>query len=128
VSSDNSPGPFTAHLGLRLVSADADGAVMEADPGAEHCNGGAILHGGYLSALLDSATGWAVHAADDSEAGWPHVQISVQFVRAALPGEPLVCTARCLSKGRRIATAEGEIRQRGRVVARATSTHAALRS
>ncbi len=122
-----SPGPFTNHLGFELVRADADGAHLAALPGPEHCNGGGILHGGYLSALLDSTTGWAVHAHDDSGGAWPHVQISVQFLRAAVPGETLTCSARCVSQGRRLATAEAEVRQGGRVVARATSTHAALR-
>ena len=127
MSADSYLGPFTAHLGFRLLRADADGAAMEADPGEEHLNGGGILHGGYLGALLDSATGWAVHAADDAGVAWPHVQLNTQFIRAARAGELLTCTARCVSRGRRMATAEAEVHQNGRIVARATSTHAALR-
>ena len=122
----NGPGPFSALLGFRLVSATDEGAVIEADPTAEHCNGGGILHGGYLSALLDSATGWAVHARVPDGVPAPHVQLTVQYVRAALPGSTLVCTARCISAGRRIASAEAEVHQDGRVVARAVTSHAVL--
>jgi len=119
------PGPFATHLGFRVVRADAEGAVVEATPGPEHVNGGGILHGGYLNALLDSATGWAVHATGAGVVA-PHVQLSTQFVRAGAPGRPLVCVATCISSGRRIAMTEGEITQDGRVIARATGTHAVI--
>ena len=88
-----SPGPFAQHLGFRVVRADAEGAVVEADPGPEHLNGGGILHGGYLGALLDSATGWAVHASGPEEMVAPHVQLNTQFLRAGSAGEPLGATA-----------------------------------
>ncbi len=120
------PGPFSEHLGFRVVHADEDGAIMEADPGPEHLNGGGIVHGGYLSALLDSTTGWAVHARVRPGVAVPHVQISVQFVRAAVAGTTLVCRGRCISSGRRISSAEAEITQGGRVVARAVTSHAVL--
>ncbi|GHJ61162.1 esterase [Nocardioides sp. OK12] len=120
------PGPFSAHLGFRVVRADADGAVVEADPGPEHLNGGGILHGGYLSALLDSATGWAVHAAGPEGMVAPHVQLNAQFLKAGVAGQPLVCTATCTSVGGRICTTQGEVTQAGRVIARATGTHAVI--
>ncbi|MFN8112756.1 MAG: PaaI family thioesterase [Solirubrobacterales bacterium] len=123
---DYSPGPFSAHLGFRVLKADAEGSLVEADPGPEHCNGGGIVHGGYLSALLDTATGWAVHALTPDDVAAPHVQISVQFVRAALPGTMLVCRGRSVQAGRRIASAEAEITQDGKVIARANTTHAVL--
>ena len=56
------PGPFSALLGFRYLSVDESESVVEADPGPEHCNGGGIVHGGFLASLLDTATGWAVHA------------------------------------------------------------------
>lgn len=120
------PGPFSQHLGFRVVRADAEGAVVEADPQPEHLNGGAILHGGYLSALLDSATGWAVHGAGPEGMVAPHVTLTTQFLKAGVAGRPLVATATCTSLGRRICTTEGEVTQDGRVIARATGTHAVI--
>ncbi len=122
------PGPFAKHLGFRIVRADADGAVIEADPAPEHLNGGGIVHGGYLSALLDSTTGWAVHARVPVGVAAPHVQISVQFVRAAVAGSTLVCRGTCTSAGRRICSAEAVITQGERVIARAVTSHAVLGS
>lgn len=121
------PGPFATHLGFRVVRADADGAVMHADPQPEHANGGGILHGGYLTALLDSTTGWAVHAQLPEGVAAPHVQLTVQYVRAGLVGAPLVCRGRCITAGRRVASAEAEITQDDRVIARAITSHAVLR-
>lgn len=119
------PGPFSQLLGFRYVHADNDGAHVEADPGPEHCNGGGIVHGGFLSSLLDTTTGWAVHARLPAGAAAPHVQLSVQYVRAALPGAPLVCHGTA-SVGRRIASSTAEITQDGRLVAKAVASHAVL--
>jgi len=120
------PGPFSALLGFRYVSAGDDEAVVEADPGPEHCNGGGIVHGGFLASLLDTTTGWAVHARVPEGVAAPHVHLSVQYVRAAVPGVTLVCRGRCLSVGGRIGSTEAEITQDGRVVARAVGSHAVL--
>jgi acyl-CoA thioesterase len=120
------PGPFSSLLGFRYISVDADEAVVEADPGPEHCNGGGIVHGGMLASLLDTATGWAVHARVPAGTAAPHVQLSVQYVRAARPGAVLVCRARCLNVGRRIGSTEAEITQDGVLVAKGSGTHAVL--
>jgi uncharacterized protein (TIGR00369 family) len=120
------PGPFSALLGFRYIGVDSDEAVVEADPGPEHCNGGGIVHGGMLASLLDTTTGWAVHARVPDGTAAPHVHLSVQYVRAAFPGQVLVCRARCLSVGSRIGSTEAEITQGDHVIARAVGTHAVL--
>jgi acyl-CoA thioesterase len=120
------PGPFSDLLGFRYVRVDATEGVVEADPGPEHCNGGGILHGGFLASLLDTTTGWAVHARVPAGVAAPHVHLSVQYVRAAVAGETLVCRARVVSVGGRIGSTEADVTQDGVVVARAMGTHAVL--
>jgi acyl-CoA thioesterase len=120
------PGPFSALLGFRYIGVGEDEAIVEADPGPEHCNGGGIVHGGFLASLLDTTTGWAVHARVPAGAAAPHVHLSVQYVRAAVPGATLVCRGRCVGVGRRIGSTEAEITQNGVVVARAVGSHAVL--
>ena len=120
------PGPFSALLGFRYISVDEVESVVEADPGPEHCNGGGFVHGGFLASILDTTTGWAVHARLPDGTAAPHVHLSIQYVRAALPGETLICRARCVSVGGRIGSTEAEVTQRGAVVARAVGTHAVL--
>jgi uncharacterized protein (TIGR00369 family) len=121
-----SPGPFSRMLGFRLVQATEEGVVIEATPGPEHANGGGILHGGYLASLLDSTTGWAVHAALPDGQPAPHTHLSVQYLRAGMVGQPLVATGRCVRAGRRVAAAEAEVAQDGVVIARAVTSHAVL--
>lgn len=120
------PGPFSKLLGFRYISVDEHEAVVEADPGPEHCNGGGIVHGGFLAALLDTTTGWAVHARVPAGVAAPHVQLSVQYVSVALPGTPLVCLGHCEAVGKRIGSTEAVITQGERVVARAVGSHAVL--
>jgi uncharacterized protein (TIGR00369 family) len=120
------PGPFSALLGFRYISVDEEESVVEADPGPEHCNGSGIVHGGFLASILDTTTGWAVHARLPEGSGAPHVHLSIQYVRAAVPGETLTCRARCGRVGGRIGSTEAELIQRGAVVARAIGTHAVL--
>ena len=120
------PGPFSTMLGFRLVELTEEGAVMEATPGPDHVNGGGIVHGGYLSSLLDSTTGWAVHSSLPPGTAAPHTHLSVQYLRAAVEGDRLVCTGRCLKAGRRVAGAEAEITRDGVVIARAMTSHAVL--
>lgn len=120
-------GPFSRLLGFRLVEATPGGAVMEAQPTLDHANGGGILHGGYLSTLLDSATGWAVHAALPDGVRAPHIQLTVQYLRMAVPGVPLTCRAKAVTVGRRVAAAEAEVTQDGKLVARGVTSHAVLR-
>jgi acyl-CoA thioesterase len=125
VTSDGlpAPGPFSALLGFRTVQVEDGEVVLEADPGPEHLNGGGIVHGGFLSALLDSATGWAAHTRVPPERTVPHLSLSVQYVRAAAPGATLTCRARVVGGGRRAVSVDAEITQRGKVVARASSSH-----
>jgi acyl-CoA thioesterase len=120
------PGPFSALLGFRYIVVDDNEAVVEADPGPEHCNGGGIVHGGFLASLLDTTTGWAVHARTPTGAAAPHVHLTVQYIRAAKPGTTLICRGRCVALGRRVGSTEAEITQAGVVVARAVGTHAVL--
>ncbi|WP_183407762.1 PaaI family thioesterase [Nocardioides marmoriginsengisoli] len=120
------PGPFSALLGFRYISIAGGVAVVEADPTTEHCNAGGIVHGGFLSSMLDTTTGWAVHAQLPPGTAAPHVQLSVQYVRAALPGITLVCTGTASAVGRRIASTDAEILQDGRLIARAVASHAVL--
>ena len=121
-----SPGPFSHSLGFRLVERSAERVVMEADPGPEHANGGGILHGGYLASLLDSTTGWAVHSALPPGRPAPHTHLSVQYLRAGLPGTPLRCIGRCVRAGRTVAAGEAEVWQNGKLIARAVSSHSVI--
>lgn len=48
------------HLGYRLMEWTEDHAVVELDVQNHHCNRAGILHGGVLTTLMDTASGYAV--------------------------------------------------------------------
>jgi acyl-coenzyme A thioesterase PaaI-like protein len=47
--------PFMVSLGIRVTEASGGRVVMVATPGDDHRNLGGIVHGGYLSTIMDSA-------------------------------------------------------------------------
>jgi len=125
-SDPRQPRHFSRLLGFRYVHAADGTAHVEGDPTEDHCNGHGIVHGGYLAALLDTTTGWAVHTRLPDGVAAPHVHLSIQYVRAASPGTTLVCHGRAVTAGRRSGATEAEITQDGAVIARALGTHAVL--
>jgi uncharacterized protein (TIGR00369 family) len=120
------PRHFAQVLGFIYVRADADEAVVEVTPLPEHCNERGIVHGGFLAALLDTTTGWAVHVVLPDGTAAPHFQLTVQYLNAAVPGIKLTCVGRAIKSGRRTAATEAEIFQDAKVVARAIASHVVL--
>jgi uncharacterized protein (TIGR00369 family) len=100
----------------------------------QHLNPNGALHGGVVSFLLDGAMGRAVRAALEEAAPAPDkvfnvaITLHVTFERPIRkPGTVLYAEGRMTKRGKRIAFAEGELREEGgEVVARATSTHSLL--
>jgi uncharacterized protein (TIGR00369 family) len=80
--------------------------------------------GGWISTLLDSAMGCAVHSMLKPGHGFTTVDMTVSFVRAVLPTTgKLTCEAKIIHSGGRIATAEGRVIDAGgKLIAHGTET------
>lgn len=114
-----------AALGLRLARVEPGLVEVALAPEPRWLNAAGFLHGGYLAAVLDSTTGWAVLTRLDPGQVCPHVHLSVQPLRAVWrPDAGLRCVARAVRVGRTVAAAEADVLDGDRLVARATSTHA----
>ena len=88
--------PFMVSLGLRVTEARRGRVVVDGTPGGDHLNHAGFVHGGYLSALMDTATAFAL----------PHraraVRVAVYFAREACgPLSPL-SSSRRVSDMRRV--------------------------
>ena len=125
-TAETRPRHFAHLLGFTYVRADANEAVVEVMPRPEHCNERGIVHGGFLAALMDTTTGWAVHVVLPEGTAAPHFQLTVQYLNAAVPGVTLTCVGHAAKSGRRTAATDAEIFQDGKVVARAIASHAVL--
>ena len=122
MSRDESPvtvPPFNTYLGVHLEAMTGGTAVAILDLGPHHLNNRGVVHGGVLSALLDTAMGAAVVSAIPKEAWCATTSLSVQYLEGARSGR-LTCNGQVIRKGRRVAFASGEIHDEGgRLVATA---------
>ena len=111
-------------LGFRLVEVQPGIAVFEGEPFDGLLNPLGSVHGGWALALIDSATGCAVHTELPAGMGYASVETKANFVRPIAPDSGRVrCEGRVVSRGRQIATAEARLLSaEGKLLAHGTST------
>ena len=123
VEGRRDPPPAAILLGWQLVNVDPDAGTIEVSFTASEqmLNPTGNVQGGFLEAMLDDTLGPAP-IATLSQGEWaPTVDLNVQFLRPAKPGQ-LVGTGRVVRRGRDIAFLAGELRHGTEVVATATAT------
>lgn len=115
--------PILRLLGMALVDARPGRVVFHGAPGPDHDNFMGIVHGGYSSLLLDSALGCAVYTETAPDEGCATVSLEIKLVRTVEAGAELIAEACVRHRGRRQATADGEVTTAdGRLVAHGTTT------
>jgi uncharacterized protein (TIGR00369 family) len=109
---------------LLLIMAEHGRVLFEAVPAEKFLNPLGTIHGGWISTLLDSAMGCAVHCMLKPGHGFTTVDMTVSFVRAVLPTSgKLICEGKIIHSGGRIATAEGCVTDvAGKLIAHGTET------
>jgi uncharacterized protein (TIGR00369 family) len=121
------PDPLMEALGLRVVEAEHGRVAMAAEPRGPHMNLGGIVHGGFLSTLMDCASGFALHTTLPAGSTAPHVSASYHFLRAGRPGVTLRCDAEVLRTGERVGHVRAEVRDADdRLIATGETTHAVV--
>jgi uncharacterized protein (TIGR00369 family) len=120
--------PISMALDFRIVAADEGLARFEGTPGELQYNPMATVHGGWVCTLLDSAMSCAVLSVLDTETAYTTAQLNVHLLRAITAATgPVVAEGRLLHRGKRLATADGTLRDRaGTLLAHATTTCAIL--
>src|SRR4051794_13379988 len=106
--------PFVHHLGMRLVSIEPDRAKLAMPYREELATIGDVVHGGALSALLDTtamAASWSAHDPEGPLRGTT-VGLSVDFLAAA-QGQEVTADARVLRRGRNLCFCDVDVTDAG---------------
>jgi uncharacterized protein (TIGR00369 family) len=116
--------PFSRATGIYLTSVSEGRAVFRGEPSEEFLNPIGTIHGGWTSALLDSAMACAVHTTLKPGQGYTTVEMKINFVRPILPASgTLTCEGNLIHRGGTLATTEGKLLDAsGKLLAHGTET------
>ena len=97
--------PHSRALGMELESLDAGTAVIGM-PYAEMLIGDpstGVVHGGAVSALMDTCCGAAVMSHPSEPAGTATIDLRIDYMRTATPGQRVAARAECYHVTRNVA-------------------------
>lgn len=116
--------PIAEALDFRLVEVEHGRAVFEGIPSDRFRNPLGTVHGGWMSTILDSALGCAVHSTLKAGQGFTTVDLAVSFVRAVHQSTGRMrCEAKVIHVGGRIVTSEARlVDAEGKLYAHGTTT------
>ena len=121
------PPPVSALVGFRLVSVDRGRSQLAFDADGRHFNPMGTLHGGILCDVADAAMGMAYASTLDEGESFTTLELKINFLRPVTVGH-LVADGLVVQRGRTVGMAECTVTdERGRLIAKATSTCLTLR-
>ena len=97
--------PHAKALGMTLTSID-NGTAEISMPYSENIIGDpktGVIHGGAVSAVMDTCCGAAVMSHSDAPAGTATIDLRIDYMRAATPGQTIVTRATCYHITRNVA-------------------------
>lgn len=116
--------PINGFLGFRLLDSDSGSSRVALTLDPRHGQEMGVVHGGILATLADTAAVYALIGDLEEGTGMTSVEFKVNFTRPCrVDGDEIVATANVISRGRRIAVCQSEVRQGDRLVAVGTFTY-----
>ena len=117
------PPPVTRLIGFRMTEAEEGRVVMELEIGPQHTSPPGSAHGGIIVDVADAAMGCSYGTLLDEDVVWTTVELKVNYLRPAWPGDRIRAEARVVNAGRTLALTECDVRNgEGKLLARASST------
>ena len=101
--------PHSKMLGMSFVSVDVGRAALSLPYNTALIGNPKtrVLHGGAITTLLDQASGLAAIAGFDSYQSVATLNLSIDYMRAARPGQTIIASAHCYKTTRHVAFVRG---------------------
>ena len=115
------PGPLADLLGIHPVTFGEGTATFGLTLREDHLNPYAVVHGGVVYSLVDTAVGAAVHTRLEPGEACATVEIKINYLAPATAGD-LRAEARLVERTRRIAVLEARALVGDQLIAVATGT------
>ena len=120
-SEEISPSPFGRWLNGTLTEVEEGSLTMEFIVRKDMCNPGGIMHGGVAIGMMDDIIGMTTFSMGN-QAFYSTVNLNTDFLYSAKPDEKLIAKSKIVRMGKKIAHAEGEIRnETGQIIAKCTT-------
>lgn len=120
-SSEISPSPFGRWLDGTLIEVEEGSLTMEFVVRTDMCNPGGIMHGGVAIGMMDDIIGLTSFSMGN-QVFYSTVNLNTDFLYSAKPDEKLIAKSKIVRMGKKIAHAEGEIRnEAGQIIAKCTT-------
>ena len=120
-SEEISPSPFGRWLNGTLIEVEEGSLTMEFIVRKDMCNPGGIMHGGVAIGMMDDIIGMTTFSMGN-QAFYSTVNLNTDFLYSAKPDEKLIAKSKIVRMGKKIAHAEGEIRnETGQIIAKCTT-------
>ncbi|MFC0184863.1 PaaI family thioesterase [Pseudarcicella hirudinis] len=104
-----------------LIHAEEGSITAEFEVREDMCNPAGILHGGTSAALLDDIIGMTVYTLSNN-IFYSSVNLSIDYLFAAKCGEKVIVTSKIIRMGKKIAHAEGNIKNTdGQIIAKCST-------
>lgn len=116
--------PLLRTLDFKVESIEPGKAVFSFEPQEFHYNPIGTVHGGVISAILDSAMGCSVHSLLPAGTGYTTLELKINFLKAiTIKSGGLRAVGKVIHSGSRTALAEAQLTdQNGCIFAHSVST------
>jgi uncharacterized protein (TIGR00369 family) len=119
----NADAPHFDHLGLAIVGAEAGRVELRWTPPRHLCNPAGLVHGGYLSVVLDDAAGLASASMSERFIPMLTMDLRIDFIRPAKPERTYTAVGTIVHAGATRRISDSRISDAdGQLIARAAGT------